>query len=350
MNAEVQTKEQKYHLLYKQLSSLAEGEGDLISLMSNFAAMLHESFHFWWTGFYMVKPVAMREAEAGDAAHGHQDSKSGIGDSQSLELALGPFQGPVACMHIGYGRGVCGTAWRDRRTIVVPDVEQFPGHIACSSESRSEIVVPIFVGDEVVAELDIDSRELGTFDDVDAQWLRRIVELLPYEREIHLAAGCFWGAEKYLQLIHGVVFTEVGFANGNTADPTYEEVYTDRTGYAETVRLRYDPTRVSLRFLLEMYFKAIDPTSLNQQGDDCGTRYRTGIYYSRVSDREVIDQVVADEAKKYDQPLCVEVEPLRNFHAADEYHQHYLDKNPTGYCHLPLALFELARQARERIG
>ena len=234
--------------------------------------------------------------------------------------------------------------------MVVPDVEQFPGHIACSSESRSEIVVPVYQKGAVVAVLDIDSRELENFDEVDAQWLEKIVLLLPpigSERDIYLAAGCFWGAEKYLKLIEGVTFTEVGFANGNTENPTYKEVYTDQTGYAETVHLRYNPSIVSLRFLLEMYFKAIDPTSLNKQGEDEGTRYRTGIYYSDSTDRTVIDEVVAEEAKKYGLPLCVEVEPLRNFYPADEYHQDYLDKNPSGYCHLPVALFELAKKAKD---
>ncbi len=317
------TKEEQYSLVYKQIASLIAGENDAVSVMANISAMLHDSFGFWWTGFYRV--------EGG-------------------ELILGPFQGPVACMHIGYGKGVCGTAWKERRTVVVPDVEQFPGHIACSSESRSEIVVPVYQKGAVVAVLDIDSRELETFDEVDAQWLEKIVLLLPpigSERDIYLAAGCFWGAEKYLKLIEGVTFTEVGFANGNTENPTYKEVYTDQTGYAETVHLRYNPSIVSLRFLLEMYFKAIDPTSLNKQGEDEGTRYRTGIYYSNSADRAVIDEVVAEEAKKYGLPLCVEVEPLRNFYPADEYHQDYLDKNPTGYCHLPVALFELAKKAKD---
>jgi peptide methionine sulfoxide reductase msrA/msrB len=318
-------KEESYSLLYKQIKSLIAGENDSIAVMSNVAALIHDTFRFWWTGFYRV--------EGG-------------------ELILGPFQGPVACMHIGYGKGVCGTAWKEHRTVVVPDVEQFPGHIACSSESRSEIVVPVYQKGAVVAVLDIDSRELETFDEVDAQWLEKIVLLLPpigSERDIYLAAGCFWGAEKYLKLIEGVTFTEVGFANGNTENPTYKEVYTDQTGYAETVHLRYNPSIVSLRFLLEMYFKAIDPTSLNKQGEDEGTRYRTGIYYSDSADRTVIDEVVAEEAKKYGLPLCVEVEPLRNFYPADEYHQDYLDKNPSGYCHLPVALFELAKKAKDTL-
>lgn len=317
-------KTERYTLLAKQIESLLADEKDTIAAMANVAALIHDTFRFWWTGFYRVIDG---------------------------ELLLGPFQGLVACMHIGYGKGVCGTAWKERRSIVVPDVEQFPGHIACSSESRSEIVVPVIQHDRVVAVLDIDSRELGTFDEIDKEWLEKIVLSLPAfnlpESEIFLAAGCFWGAEKYLKLIEGVTFTEVGFANGNTDNPTYKEVYTDQTGYAETVHLRYKPTIVSLRFLLEMYFKAIDPTSLNKQGEDEGTRYRTGIYYNDPADLPIVDDVVAEEAKKYGLPLQVEVEPLRNFYPADEYHQDYLDKNPSGYCHLPIALFELARKAKD---
>lgn len=128
-----------------------EGEQDLVAKMSNMAAVLHSTFGFWWTGFYRVS---------------------------GGELILGPFQGPVSCMHIPYGKGVCGTAWKRGGTVVVEDVEKFPGHIACSSESRSEIVVPVWSDGQITAVLDIDSRELGTFDDVDAAWLEKIVELL----------------------------------------------------------------------------------------------------------------------------------------------------------------------------
>ena len=145
-------KEEKYRLLTKQISALIEGETDAIAVMSNVSAAIHEEMGFFWTGFYRVKEG---------------------------ELVLGPFQGPVACMHIGYGRGVCGTAWQRKETIVVPDVEQFPGHIACSSLSRSEIVVPLFSKDnEVTAVLDIDSKELATFDDVDRQYLEEICKLI----------------------------------------------------------------------------------------------------------------------------------------------------------------------------
>ena len=166
-------------------------------------------------------------------------------------------------------------------------------------------------------------------------------------KTMYLAAGCFWGAEHYLKLIRGIIHTEVGFANGHTDNPTYKQVYTDTTGYAEAVRVDYDPKLISLKLLIELYFKAIDPTSLNQQGEDRGTRYRTGIYYTDPSELDTIKSVVDEVAQHYDRPLVVEVEPLRNFYPAEEYHQDYLDKNPDGYCHLPLALFEFAKKANQ---
>lgn len=166
-------------------------------------------------------------------------------------------------------------------------------------------------------------------------------------KEIYLAGGCFWGTEHYFKQIHGVVGTEVGFANGNTENPTYKEVYTDQTGYAETVRVSYDERVVTLEFLLNMFFKAIDPVSLNKQGHDEGTRYRTGIYYTSEDQLAVVDKVFAEQQALTAEPIVVERLPLKNFYAADEYHQDYLDKNPQGYCHLPQALFDFARQARE---
>ena len=145
-------KTDNYRLLERQIAALLEGETDTIAKMANVAAVLHETFGFWWTGFYRV---------AGN------------------ELVLGPFQGPVACMHIPFGKGVCGTAWKRNETVVVPDVEQFPGHIACSSASRSEIVVPVHGADgAVTAVLDIDSDRLATFDGEDKVWLEKIVTLL----------------------------------------------------------------------------------------------------------------------------------------------------------------------------
>ena len=145
------TKEEKYISILPQAAALLEGEDDIIANMANLSALLHQAFGFWWTGFYRVA---------------------------GKELVLGPFQGPLACVHIPFGRGVCGTAWKNGETVVVPDVEEFPGHIACSSESRSEIVVPVRNDNGIVAVLDIDSRELGCFDDIDRKYLEKIVENL----------------------------------------------------------------------------------------------------------------------------------------------------------------------------
>lgn len=167
------------------------------------------------------------------------------------------------------------------------------------------------------------------------------------KREIHFAGGCFWGTEHFFKHIKGVTFTETGYANGNTPDPTYKQVYTDNTGYAETVHIEYDDEAVSLRFLVRMFFKAIDPTSLNKQGEDVGTRYRTGIYFTDPEDLPTIEAVYEEIAERYDVPLVVELEPLKNFYPAEDYHQDYLENNPDGYCHLPYELFEFARKARE---
>lgn len=146
-----ETKRERYEALLPQIKAVIEDENDLIANMANVAAMLHETFGFWWTGFYRV-----------------------VGE----ELVLGPFQGPMACTRIKKGRGVCGTAWQQEETQVVPDVDKFPGHIACSSLSRSEIVVPVRQGEDIIAVLDIDSAELNTFDHTDRHFLEEIVSML----------------------------------------------------------------------------------------------------------------------------------------------------------------------------
>lgn len=162
---------------------------------------------------------------------------------------------------------------------------------------------------------------------------------------IYLAGGCFWGVEKYIASINGVIDTEAGYANGTTDSPTYGEVVTGLTGDAETVRVDYDPTVAPLPFILELFYKAIDPTSVNRQGNDVGTQYRSGIYYSDESDREVIGRSIAQLQGRYDKPVAIEVTPLTSFTPAEEYHQDYLDKNPGGYCHIGGNLFRDAAEA-----
>ncbi|MBO5971748.1 MAG: peptide-methionine (S)-S-oxide reductase MsrA [Alistipes sp.] len=166
-------------------------------------------------------------------------------------------------------------------------------------------------------------------------------------KEIYLAGGCFWGTEHYFKQVRGVISTTAGYANGNTENPTYEQVYTDSTGYAETVHILYNPEVVSLTLLLELFFRSIDPTSLNRQGNDRGTRYRTGIYYTAEEDITTIRKVYNDMERIVGEPLMVEVEPLKNFYHAEEYHQDYLDKNPRGYCHIPFELMIMAREANK---
>lgn len=168
-------------------------------------------------------------------------------------------------------------------------------------------------------------------------------------KEIYLAAGCFWGAEKYLKCIRGVVDTTVGYANGSISHPTYREVSTDSTGYAETVRVRYETELIGLERIVQLYFQAIDPTSLNKQGEDEGTRYRTGIYYSDPEDLASIQRIYDRIRGDIKEPLQVEVKPLKNFYKAEEEHQDYLGKHPTGYCHISERLFEFARSASEPV-
>ena len=162
-------------------------------------------------------------------------------------------------------------------------------------------------------------------------------------KEIYFAAGCFWGAQHFFAGVYGVKEAVAGYANGNGENPSYEEVYTDTTGFAETVRVRYDETRISLPQLTELYFTIINPLSLNKQGGDIGTRYRTGVYYTEEADKALIQPVFEAEARRVGAPLVVELEPLRNFYLAEERHQDYLDKNPDGYCHVPLKTFRYLR-------
>lgn len=162
-------------------------------------------------------------------------------------------------------------------------------------------------------------------------------------REIYLAGGCFWGLEKYLGNIPGVISTETGYANGRTEKPSYEDVCRRDTGHAETVRVVYDESQINLSRLLALFYRAIDPTALNRQGNDVGKQYRTGIYYTDPEDEPVIRQSISLLKKEYSKPIAIETIPLNNYYPAEEYHQKYLDKNPGGYCHIDPRLFETAK-------
>lgn len=171
------------------------------------------------------------------------------------------------------------------------------------------------------------------------------------QKEIYYAGGCFWGVSEYFSRIPGVSIAVSGYANGNTANPTYEQVCSRSTGFAEAVQVRYCPDTVSLRLLTELYFKIIDPVSLNRQGNDRGDQYRTGIYYTEEADRTVLEDVMREIQREYSAPLAVELKLLENFYPAEEYHQDYLKKNPGGYCHISFgSLDSLALRPDKTVG
>jgi peptide methionine sulfoxide reductase msrA/msrB len=172
--------------------------------------------------------------------------------------------------------------------------------------------------------------------------------IMEKESVIYLAGGCFWGTEHFLKQINGVNRTDVGYANSMIKDPTYEEVCTGKTNAAETVKVIFNPDVLPLSLLLELYFKTIDPTSLNKQGGDRGTQYRTGIYYTDTKDKKIIDNTISILSAKYSKPIVIEVKPIENFYNAELYHQDYLDKNPSGYCHINPQLFKFAREANKK--
>jgi peptide-methionine (S)-S-oxide reductase len=156
-------------------------------------------------------------------------------------------------------------------------------------------------------------------------------------KEIYLAGGCFWGVEEYMSRIAGVVDTEVGYANGTKENPSYEEVCTGTTGHTETTYVKYDENIISLEELLNQFWRIIDPTMLNRQGPDIGNQYRTGIYYIDQNDLDIINKTLEEQKTKYDRPIVTEIMSLQSFFNAEEYHQDYLKKNPSGYCHIDLS-------------
>ncbi|MEG2295824.1 MAG: peptide-methionine (R)-S-oxide reductase MsrB [Oscillospiraceae bacterium] len=163
--------------------------------------------------------------------------------------------------------------------------------------------------------------------------------------EIYLAGGCFWGTEEYMSNIKGVKDVTVGYANGALDNPTYQAVITGKTGYAETTHIVYDPNIVSLKFLLDLYYDSINPTSVNRQGGDVGTQYRTGIYYSNPTDLDIIEDSIAKLQADFKKPIAIEVTPIENYFLAENYHQDYLKKNPNGYCHISREKMDYAKSA-----
>ncbi|MGO1468714.1 MAG: peptide-methionine (S)-S-oxide reductase MsrA [Tissierella sp.] len=155
-------------------------------------------------------------------------------------------------------------------------------------------------------------------------------------KEIYLAGGCFWGVEEYLSRIEGVVGSEVGYANGNIKNPSYEQVCSGTTGHTETTHIEFNEKVISLEEVLNKFWSIIDPTLINKQGPDIGSQYRTGIYYTDLEDKDIILKTLERQKEKYKDPIATEIEPLKSFYKAEEYHQKYLKKNPGGYCHIDL--------------
>jgi len=168
------------------------------------------------------------------------------------------------------------------------------------------------------------------------------------KKEIYLAGGCFWGTEKYLGSIPGVLHTEVGYANGNTENPTYQEVCYNNTGHAETVKVEYDNEKVGLEHILNLYYDSIDPLSFERQGFDIGPQYRTGIYFTNEDDEDIVNASINELQKRYKRKIEIEVKPLSNYYKAEDYHQKYLNKNPGGYCHIGISKFEKAKKAVDK--
>lgn len=169
------------------------------------------------------------------------------------------------------------------------------------------------------------------------------------EKQIYLAGGCFWGLEKYLSQIQGVISTEAGYANGDGENPTYEQVCTGKLGFAETVKVDYDPEIASLSFILQLFYDAIDPTTINRQGGDRGIQYRSGIYYTDENNFFIIKKSLEKLSANFSLPIAIECRPLKNYYPAEQYHQRYLDKNPNGYCHIGKDKFEHARNSNPQL-
>ena len=164
-------------------------------------------------------------------------------------------------------------------------------------------------------------------------------------KEIYFAGGCFWGTQHLFDLVRGVVATETGYANGKIKNPTYEQVISHTTGFTEAVKVQYDADEVDLPLLINVFFKSIDPTTKDRQGNDVGDNYRSGIYSTDKATEAIVKIEVAKLAKNYRKPVVVEMIALKNFYKAEDYHQDYLDKNPGGYCHIPMSVFDEARNA-----
>lgn len=215
------------------------------------------------------------------------------------------------------------------------DIEAYPTSIFINEKGEIEKYYP---GQPSKADIE---KELNIKNEITMkntmETNKKIIENSQNIKEIYLAGGCFWGVEAYMKKIYGVTNAVSGYANGKTENPKYEDVVYRNTGHAETVQVTYDANKINISTLLKYYFKIIDPTTLNQQGNDRGSQYRTGIYFSNEEDKKIIEEEIKELQKKYTQKIVVECEKLKNFFVAEDYHQDYLKKNPNGYCHIDLS-------------
>lgn len=303
--------------LIEELSGFAKKGDTNVSLYANAANHLKNYFgsQVNWIGFYLVN------------------------DQNNLDL--GPFNGLPAVSFIENKKGVCGTCLAKKETIVIKDVCAEPNHIVCDVNSKSEITIPIFIGDKMVGLLDSDSPTIDFFDKYKSlleEYILELAKYLVYENKeiIYFAGGCFWGVEEYFSRIKGVIDTEVGYANSSTKFPTYKDICENKSDGVETVRIVYDKNIISLNMLLEHLYKVIDPTSYNKQGEDEGEQYRTGVYTNNKKDFDIVKKSLDLLQSKYDKKILVENLYLTNFYEAEDYHQDYLKKNPNGYCHIKL--------------
>jgi len=321
-----------YSTLNRQLFSLAAEECGAVPLLANAAALLYESLpDVNWAGFYLV--------EGG-------------------RLVLGPFVGRVACIHIAFGRGVCGTAAAEDRTVLVPDVHAFPGHIACDAASRAEIVVPLHdAARRVLGVLDIDSPTRGRFTEADAASLgsfARALEALvrwdrPYggtdmEASALFAGGCFWCMAPIFRIQPGVLSVLSGYAGGTEAAPRYEDVKAQRTGHRECVLIRYDDARVSYERLLDIFLANIDPYDGGGQFIDRGASYAPAIFYADEAQRAAAEEKLRALASASGRAPAVALLPASPFYPAEEIHQNYDLTHPEAFA------AELAASGRARGG
>ena len=304
-------------LLCRQITSLAETDPGYVPLLSNAAALLWDALEdVNWAGFYLMR---------------------------GGRLVLGPFQGKTACIHIPVGKGVCGTAVEQDRTQRVADVHAFPGHIACDAASRSEIVVPLHRDGRVVGVLDIDSPSPDRFSEADQAGLEAFVRALegvadfadlagePPLRSAYFAGGCFWCITPDFAALDGVVSVTSGYSGGDEPNPAYEDVKAQRTGHRETIRVDYDPAKVSYAALLDTFLDGVDPFDAGGQFIDRGRSYTLAVYPQDEAERDAalacLRRLEAEEGK----PAAIAVEPFKAFYPAEEHHQDYYLKNPEAF-------------------